>query len=55
MLIGFESGAIVLWDLRSKTADVRFMASEVSNISCLIRFISDQFSPKYSQVKIKLC
>ncbi len=31
LLIGFESGAIVLWDLKNKTAEARFNSSEVRN------------------------
>ena len=29
LLIGFESGAIVLWDLKNKTADSRYSSPEV--------------------------
>ena len=29
MLIGFETGLVTLWDLKSKTADVRFNTPEV--------------------------
>jgi WD40 repeat protein len=28
LLMGFESGLVVLWDLRTKVADSRFIASE---------------------------
>ena len=33
LLIGFESGAIVLWDLKNKTAECRYSSPEVSYIS----------------------
>jgi len=29
LLIGFETGLIVLWDLREKTAEFRYNATEV--------------------------
>ena len=29
LLIGFELGAVVMWDLKTKLADVRFSCSEV--------------------------
>ncbi len=32
LLIGFESGAIVMWDLKSKTADMRYNCTEVSHV-----------------------
>lgn len=35
LLIGFESGTIVQWDLRAKKADFRIYYDEVSSISCV--------------------
>ena len=31
-MIGFESGTIVLWDLKSKTAEMRYTYPEVSEL-----------------------
>lgn len=35
LLIGFESGTIVQWDLRAKKADFRIYYDEVSSIVCV--------------------
>lgn len=35
LLIGFESGTIVQWDLRAKKADFRIYYDEVSSIMCV--------------------
>lgn len=35
LLIGFESGTIVQWDLRAKKADFRIYYDEVSSITCV--------------------
>ena len=37
LLIGFESGAIVLWDLKNKTADSRYSSPEVGENYELLR------------------
>lgn len=42
LLIGFESGTIVQWDLRAKKADFRIYYDEVSSSS---RFQNQLFSP----------
>jgi hypothetical protein len=37
LLIGFESGTVVLWDLKSKKADYRYTYDEVTKIFMLIK------------------
>jgi len=39
LLIGFETGLIVLWDLREKAAEFRYNAAEV-RIKCAYVFVS---------------
>lgn len=34
LLIGFESGTVVLWDLKSKKADYRYTHDEVTFFIC---------------------
>lgn len=35
LLIGFESGTVVLWDLKSKKADYRYTHDEVIFFICI--------------------
>lgn len=37
LLIGFESGTVVLWDLKSKKADYRYTYDEVITLFFLIK------------------
>lgn len=44
LIIGFESGIVVLWDLKSKKADYRYTYDEVGKISPHCLFFSNSFS-----------
>ncbi|MED6250049.1 Syntaxin-binding protein 5, partial [Ataeniobius toweri] len=40
LIIGFESGIVVLWDLKSKKADYRYTYDEVGKSPCFIYSLS---------------
>lgn len=44
LLIGFESGTVVLWDLKSKKADYRYTYDEVITLVLLLKRYFCHFS-----------